>query len=68
VTDLDKLAKSLTKAQRRVFLGEFNSPLSARSYGQIRGALIRKGIWAQIGSTPLGDSLRAHLKGQSDEG
>jgi hypothetical protein len=57
------VAKGLTKAQRRLITGDFVSPFSARSYGQLRAALVRKGLFEPvIGVTPLGLAVRAHLE------
>ena len=66
MTDLDKLAKSLTKAQRALLLGLLTHPMKHAAYAQVRGHLIRKGLWADVGFTPLGLALRNHLKGQND--
>jgi hypothetical protein len=67
MTDLSQLAKSLTKAQHHFIVHGYYRNLEG-SY-QVDAALVRKGIhdgWMRL--TPLGEALRAHLKGQSDEG
>ena len=68
MTDAAKIARGLTKAQRRLLVGDFDRPFSARSYGQLRGALVRKGIFQPvIGLTPLGLAVRAELERIADE-
>ena len=67
MTDLDKLAKGLTKAQREMFLGLLTHSMKPAAYAQVRSKLIRKGLWAEVGLTPLGLALRNHMKGQNDE-
>lgn len=62
MTDLTPIIQGLTKAQRALLTGEFDLPFPRRSYGQIRRALIRKGIYADVGFTPLGKAVRAALK------
>ena len=52
MTDLDKLAKSLTKAQRALLLGLLTHPMKHAAYAQVRSRLIRKGLWADVGFTP----------------
>ena len=62
--DIAKIAAGLSEAQRRLLIGDFsNGPLRNRSYGQIRGALIRKGIFEKpIGLTALGQQVRTYLE------
>lgn len=64
---VEAMARALTKAQRAIVTGEFASPFSTRAYGQIRGALVRKGLfYSSIGVTPLGLAVRAILQEQSN--
>lgn len=69
MTDLDKLAKSLTKAQREAILNGLR-----REWRTIE-ALIRRHLVSVrtcfpdgngLPLTPLGLALRNHLKGQND--
>ncbi len=76
VTDLSQLAKSLTNAQRaRMTQYRFTPTVCETREAPVPNGLARKGLvefkhkaggrgdWAL---TPLGEALRAHLKGQSD--
>jgi hypothetical protein len=72
VSDLDKLAKSLTAAQREAVVRTTGDDRGRYKFavGSSRGIPTElKARWID-GSylTPLGLALRAHLKGQSDEG
>lgn len=63
--EAQEVAGKLTKAQRRLLVGDFVSPFSARSYGQLRGAMVRKGIFEPVlGLTPLGLEVRCILMEQ----
>lgn len=60
--DIDRIIAGLSEAQRKLLVGDFtNGPLRNRAFAQIRSHLIRKGIWADIGFTPLGLAVRARL-------
>jgi hypothetical protein len=70
MTDLSQLAKSLTAAQREVLV-------EGRGLKSVFASLVHIGLCtisrpdraSYIADyTPLGLALRAHLKGQSDEG
>ena len=71
MTDLDKLAKSLTKAQREAVCGRYAwADIIDEEEGE--AGLYAKGIWnprpkyGESIHTPLGLALRDHLKGQND--
>lgn len=67
MTDAEIAAK-LTKTQRALLAGDFAYPFSSRSFGQLRGALVGKGIFHTGGGlTPLGLRIRALLKETNDE-
>ena len=65
MTNPYEVAAKLTKAQRALLCGLLVRPLRPASYGQVRGALRRKGLWAEVGFTPLGRKVRAILQEQS---
>lgn len=64
MTDLSQLAKSLTKAQREAVLLAMFGYFDPNTVKSLR----RRGLASACKLTELGEALRAHLKGQSDEG
>lgn len=67
MTDIPAIARGLTKAQRELAGGFLTAPLPPRTFAQIRGALRRKGIFADIGLTDLGKQVRHYLENQSHD-
>lgn len=70
MTDLDKLAKSLTKAQRDAVLNSFRCEWRTIQALRKRGIVVIRTCFPDgngLPFTPLGLALRNHLKGQNDD-
>lgn len=61
MTDIPTIAKGLSEAQRRLLLGDIESPPHYASYVQVRSALGKKGLRCDSGISPTGLAVRAYL-------
>ena len=66
MTNPAQIAATLTHGQKRLLLGLIDRPMRPSSYAQVRSQLMKKGLWGEVGFSPLGLQVRAILEEQTD--